>query len=327
MVTINGNNSDNWYDLSSSPATTNSADTVHGNGGDDYIYGAGGNDKLYGDDGNDYLEGGPGSDKLFGGDGDDILVDYHGGRDEMRGGAGNDRYTVSSAGDVIIETAGGGDDDSVYVAGLQVYTMPDYVETLYVHNEGFSDMTGNAGNNFMYNWYGDAILRGLGGDDQLWGSYSNDTLHGGNGRDILNADGGTNTLNGGEEGDILIGGEETDYFVFGKLSHSAPGKQNGKPNFDQIRGNGGEHVFDDGDKIDVSGIDANSTVSGNQAFVWGGEISLAATGARGSIYVAERNGDTVVVANTDSDSAWDFLVEIEDGQRTAGWYIESDVIL
>ena len=71
-----------------------------------------------------------------------------------------------------------------------------------------------------------------------------------------------------------------------------------------LRGADGGKSFDSagatiGDQIDVSGIDANAGITGNQAFVWGvaiGRIAAIETG----------NAATLVRANTDSVVAFEF---------------------
>jgi len=76
-------------------------DWIFGNDGHDQLYGEGGNDFLLGGAGNDLLSGGIGNDSLLGGDGDD---DLHGGAgaDRLWGGAGDDYYfySMSDGGDI-----------------------------------------------------------------------------------------------------------------------------------------------------------------------------------------------------------------------------------
>lgn len=87
-----------------------------------------------------------------------------------------------------------------------------------------------------------------------------DLLIGGKGAEVLNGEGdtngiaGENTLIGGGGADTLSGGSETDYFVYRQLSDSTAGN----PDF---------IVFlRDNDIIDLSKIDADTTLAGNQAF-------------------------------------------------------------
>ena len=75
-----------------------------------------------------------------------------------------------------------------------------------------------------------------------------------------------------------------------------------------------------GDRIDLSGIDANAGVAGNQAFVFGG------TGI-GRVSLANAGSDTVVRCNTDKDAAFELEVVIEDGAILAADYRAGDFIL
>jgi hypothetical protein len=75
-----------------------------------------------------------------------------------------------------------------------------------------------------------------------------------------------------------------------------------------------------GDGSDLSGIDANAAVAGNQAFVLGGSgtgrVSLSASG----------NG-TLVRANIRNDAAFEFELLIEDGAVQRGAYSAGDFVL
>jgi Ca2+-binding RTX toxin-like protein len=101
------------------------ADTIKGNGGNDYVEGNADSDTLYGNDGNDtllggqgddYVSGDAGDDKLYGGQGIDTLEGGDG-RDQLvggsevdylRGGAGTDTLDGGPGNDLL--TGGTGDD-------------------------------------------------------------------------------------------------------------------------------------------------------------------------------------------------------------------------
>lgn len=118
---------------------------------------------------------------------------------------------------------------------------------------------------------GNDTLNGLGGNDQLSGGPGNDTLDGGDGNDTLKGGAGKDALKGGAGDDVLIGGPGADSldggagkdtFKFASLD-DAPSNDysNGSsPYQDTIA------QFEAGDKIDLSGIDANAGVAGDQAF-------------------------------------------------------------
>jgi hypothetical protein len=150
---------------------------------------------------------------------------------------------------------------------------------------------------------------GTSGSDTLVGTSGGDTLRGLGGNDVLKGAGGS---------DILIGGAGGDRFDFDRLSDSAAAR-------DVIRAGDGASAFQGagsagGDRIDVSGIDANVGAGGNQAFHFGG------TG-RGDLSVVESNGDTLVRANVDGDGGFELALLIDDGAVRASAYSAADFIL
>jgi serralysin len=175
------------------------------------------------------LSGGAGNDTLIGGAGDDTL-DGGTGVDSMAGGAGNDLYIVDDAGDVVIELGGEGTD--TVRTGLASYTLGANVEHLV--------MTGAAANG-----------TGNGLDNVLTGNAGSNRLDGGAGDD---------RLIGGDGVDYLTGGAGKDVFV-GEIDATKSATKLGNISIDVILD------FQSGvDKIDLSGIDANSSLSGDQAF-------------------------------------------------------------
>ena len=75
-----------------------------------------------------------------------------------------------------------------------------------------------------------------------------------------------------------------------------------------------------GDRIDLSGIDANANAAGNQAFVFGG------TGI-GRVSLVNSGSNTLVRCNTDADAAFELEIVIEDGTALATAYRAGDFIL
>ena len=152
------------------------------------------------------------------------------------------------------------------------------------------------------------------------GTAGNDTLVGTSGSDTLRGVGGNDRLTGNAGGDVLMGGTGADTFDFDVASHSVGSSR------DVLRGGDGGNSFDGaggaaGDRIDVSGIDANVVASGNQAFVVGG------TGIARIAMVEMGNTATLVRANTDNDSSFEFELVIEDGSTRASSYTAADFIL
>jgi Ca2+-binding RTX toxin-like protein len=195
-------------------------------GAADFMFGFGGNDKLSGDGGNDLIDGGDGNDTLDGGNGSDVVVGDHG-NDTLLGGSGDDGMDGGSGNDNINGEAG---NDLLFGRG------------------GADSIRGGVG--------GDVILGGE-GNDRLWGEAGDDRLYGESGDDILNGGSGRDALNGGQGNDV---------FDYDALSDS-PGFEETNPTVirDDIFGfNGRGDAL--GDRIDLSTIDANRDVGGNQAF-------------------------------------------------------------
>jgi len=100
-------------------------------------------------------------------------------------------------------------------------------------------------------------IYGHSGDDTLAGNGGSDKIYGGSGNDVLKGGGGSDTLVGGSGSDTLLGGLGADVFDFNSVSESPAGAGR-----DKIT----DFSWTDGDKIDLSGIDANVFLAGNQAF-------------------------------------------------------------
>ena len=170
---------------------------------------------------------------------------------------------------------------------------------------------GGDGNDNLIGDNGKDTLKGGNGGDTLWGGDNNDSLLGNNGNDVLSGSAGNDTLTGGPGADTLTGGEGKDVFDFNALNDSP----NGSP--DVILDFEGAGA---GDLIDVRGIDANINIGGNQAFLWGG------TG-KGTIHAENAGTDTVFLANTDGDTAYELRIVVHDGAVTAAAYTAADLFL
>lgn len=128
---------------------------------------------------------------------------------------------------------------------------------------------------------GDDVLRSLGGagnGNDLYGDAGNDTLYGG--------PDGTTRLNGGPGRDTLVGGAGDDLFVF-FTGHAGTGAAR-----DVIRGFERDGRY--GDTIDLSGMDANRLVAGDQAFTFVGNTANPGAAQLGYF---RNGGDTIVVGN------------------------------
>ncbi len=245
--------------------TLNLGFLFRGNNQANIITGAGYNDRIVGFGGNDLLSGGRGLDRIVGGNGND-RIDGGGGGDLMVGGNGNDWYTSDNPNDRIVETPSGGIDTifSSFSRGTAAN-----VENLTLTGAAVSGI-GNTLANVIHGNDIDNTLQGGAGVDWLYGGNGNDRLEGGSGADHLVGEGGADT------------------FVF-----NIPGGR------DFI------HAYESGiDQIDVSAIDANAAVAGNQAFTY--IAGAAFSGASGELQYASG----VLSGDVNGDGVGDFQILI-----------------
>jgi Ca2+-binding RTX toxin-like protein len=239
-----------------------------GNVGANVMTGNSGANVLTGGGGGDTLDGSFGNDTLNGGDGNDVLRGGFG-NDAMTGGLGDDYYHAAHAGDVVTELAGQGT-DTVETA-LANYVMVANTENLVLSGSADINATGTTAANVMT------------------GNSGANTLNGGSGNDVLQGAGGR---------DLLTGGGGLDRFVFTSLADSAVA----------FAGRDSINTFAHGDKIDLSAIDANVNVAGDQAFTWspGG-----LTGVAGQLYVQQNAARSWTVwADVNGDGNADFALNI-----------------
>ena len=137
---------------------------------------------------------------------------------------------------------------------------------------------------------GQDVLHGFGGDDFLYGKSGHDMLYGDDGRD---------TLVGGLGQDVMYGGKGADTFRFEALADSKPGYG--------IRDAIADFNRAEGDKIDLSRIDANEKKSGFQNF----SASLFLGDAAFHKVAGEwRFQDNVLQADVNGDGKADFEILI-----------------
>jgi Ca2+-binding RTX toxin-like protein len=297
------------------------------------IDGGAGNDTLTGGRANDHLNGGAGNDSLNGAAGADRLI----------GGDGSDRYYVDNAGDIVSETnatASTGGTDSVY-SYLGAYTLGDNVENLRLLATGAANGTGNSLNNVIDAGTGNNILNGGAGvdtlsyafataavtanlglttaqatggsgsdtllnfenltggqyNDKLTGSALANTLTGGAGNDTLTAGAGNDLLIGGTGVDKLYGGAGADKFDFNALDEMGLGAA--------LRDVIGDFKASEGDKVDLSTLDANLATAANDAFSFIGSSAFSSN-ATGQV----RFDGGILYGSTDADTVAEFEIQL-----------------
>ncbi|MDW5376381.1 cellulose binding domain-containing protein [Halomonas sp. HP20-15] len=134
-------------------------------------------------------------------------------------------------------------------------------------------------------------------DLTLAGTLDDDLLFGFDGDDSLAGNAGDDRLIGGEGSDTLEGGDGADSFVFRSTFESGPDDSDRILDFD----------FAEGDIIDLSAIDANSALDGDQAFDWRGELGF--TGAGGEL----RLSGATLQADVNGDGITDMAIELVGG--------------
>jgi Ca2+-binding RTX toxin-like protein len=221
---------------------------------------------------------------MLGSAGNDVLIGG-GGADTLKGAAGNDTYEVTEAGDVVTENAAEGTDT---VWAYVNYTLGANVENL-VFSNAVGNMVGN-GNTL---------------NNLIIGSAGNDTLSGGDGID---------TLVGGLGLDRLIGGAGADTFVLKSVAESGVTPTTRDVIADFVSGT---------DKIDLTGIDANTTAAatGDQAFTM---INTAAfSGVAGQLRYNWMGTDTEMQGDVNGDGVADFHLVLT-GNKT---FVAADLLL
>ena len=284
------------------------ANVLTGNAGNDTLTGAGGNDTLIGGTGADTMDGGVGNDSyevdqigdivteaadqgidtvnsaisytlganvenlvltgtaangtgnalanVITGNASANVLDGGIGADTLIGNGGNDLYYVDNAGDLVVELAGNGVDT---VSSSISYSLTDNVENL-ILTATAANGTGNALDN---------VITGNAASNRLNGGAGNDRLIGGDGVDYL------------------TGGAGSDVFV-GEINTIKVASKDGPISLDVVLD------FGAGDRIDLSGIDANTTIAGDQAFTFVGNASGKGAGELsmqrfGNINAAEKS--------------------------------------
>ncbi|MEI6745270.1 MAG: type I secretion C-terminal target domain-containing protein, partial [Methylococcaceae bacterium] len=220
-------------------STMNGNDNVTGTNASEYLMGYAGNDYLSAGYGDDTLDGGTGNDILDGGLGTNTAI-YTGYKSSYIVSQNGSIYTISSLTDGTdtlnnIQFLKFADGVVAIDSALPITQTPP---ALVVVNPSVIETPKSV-----------ISTKSTSGDDQLTGTAKNDKLSSLEGND---------TLIGGLGADVLTGGLGTDVFKFNDIKETGLAVK--------TRDTITDFKTSEGDKIDLSGIDANTNRAGDQAF-------------------------------------------------------------
>ena len=306
---------------------------IDGGAGNDALTGGRANDHLNGGVGNDSLNGAAGADRMIGGDGSDLYyVDNTGdivsetnatastgGTDSVYSFLG--AYTLgdnvenlrllstgaaNGTGNSLNNIIDAGAGNNILNGGAGVDTLSyAYASAAVTVNLGLTtaQATGGSGTDTLLNFEN---LTGSAYHDKLTGNALANTLTGGAGNDTLTGGAGNDTLIGGVGNDLLIGGTGldklyggtgADTFDFNALNEMGLGAA--------LRDVIGDFKSSEGDKIDLSTLDANLATAANDAFSFIGSSAFSSN-ATGQL----RFAGGILYGSTDADTAAEFEIQL-----------------
>jgi Ca2+-binding RTX toxin-like protein len=314
------------------------ADSLGGNAGNDSLFGGIGNDTISGGDGNDTLNGGTGTDRMVGGvNNDTYLVDAAGDVVIELVGQGIDTVRTTLA---TLSLASSVENMVATSAIAHTFTGNSLANAItgltgadtLLGGVGNDTLAGGAGNDSMAGGDGTrdtlsfsgaaagvnvslaagtaiGVTSGrdtVSGIEQVIGGNFNDTLTGGTGNDLLLGGAGADSIGGGDGDDIIRGGAGADTLRGGNgrdtFSWGFAEDDGATDNLRDFVGGAG------GDTIDVSGLDANALVDGDQAFVIAG-VAAAGNVVR-STQVLLSGTTTFYRFHQDNDGIADLVIAI-----------------
>lgn len=320
---------------------------ITGSAGDDVMFAWKRDDTLQGGDGQDQLIGGAGDDRLFGGDGNDI-IGIESGKDVADGGAGLDLVGVAFGGETDVQIdlretgfqkVGGGETvkltsiEGAWGGNGDDKLTGDAQANQFAGGDGRDTIIGGAGDDTVQGGLGDDVLKGgdgydtlafgatnggvkvslskesmqntgegrdkFSGFENLTGTYYDDKLTGDGEFNHIEGGDGDDTINGGGGRDGLFGGFGDDVFLFkGNVSSGA--------NIADFNDNGGH------DLIDLSGMDANANLKGDQDFdfIGNGAFTGVAGQLRWAHFGDDPSRDILITADTNGDKVEDFYIQL-----------------
>jgi serralysin len=228
----------------------------------------------------DKVDGGAGNDQFFvstllseyfGGNGNDIFRS-HGHKNDFAGGSGIDTISYEFRHE---DSVVGDENVTIDLNAQAALTGTNSQENF----SSIENAIGSLNNDLIIGSNGANTLMGLAGSDELQGKSGNDILVGGLGQDFMFGEG------------------DADTFVFRAVAESSTVSSTRDIIFDFSRA--------EGDRIDLSGIDANTALGGDQAFQFIGIASF--TGVAGQA----RFASGVLSVDVNGNGTADMTVEVQ----------------
>lgn len=213
---------------------------------------------------------------IYGGYGNDVIAGGAGG-DELDGGEGSDALSYATSNEGVTVNLLTGEASGGHAEGDSFFNFENLI------GSDFDDiLTGDASAN---------SLTGNGGADRLFGGGGADKIAGGAGADLILGQAG---------GDILGGGTGADRFIYASTSDSG------------LIASARDRILDfsvsEGDRIDLSRIDADTAATGNQAFTFIG--ASAFSGVSGELRAVTSGGNTLIYGDVNGDMVADFSIQL-----------------
>jgi len=264
-------------------------DTLLGSNVDDEYKDEGGDDQISMGDGSDGVFAGPGNDTIDGGSNNSGGGEIKG--DTIYFGVAFDMFGI---GTVVTQGV------TLDLASTTAQALGFYGNDTFLN---FENAVGGVGNDHFSGTNAANYMGGALGNDFLRGFGGNDRIQGGTGKDILIGDGGADLLYLGRFNPTVQFDLEADVAKYISISDSTDENMDEIFNFQNIAAGGGGY-----DKIDLSSIDANPRLAGNQAFQFVGSAGFSLPG--GEVRLAQFDGATLVMVDNDGDSTAEMVILI-----------------
>lgn len=301
-------------------------DVARGFGGDDTIHTGAANDIIVGDgtslgssqdeadtDGSDILSGGSGHDLIYGGGGNDIVF-VESGNDTYYGGSGIDTLDfkfVSQDGpegaNAILVWKGVEVDLEARTSKSRMAWLEDTGSDTF---RDFENVNGSFASDIIYGSSIANVLKGDTGDDLIMGRGGNDVVDGDQGIDVLIGGAGRDVIKAGAiDGPIPVSDGQTDFVRYLSVADSGPTLSTG----DVI-----EEFKAGEDKIDLSAIDTNPSLWGDQVFKF---VASFSDSVKGEVKVTYLNENTQISIDVDDDVFTDMVMLVKGAHLTVSDFI------